>query len=460
MSSIFRVTDKAASQRAHGYPILGWFSTDHPLTASVGHCTFTPPTEPQGVTVPAPEELDEFIEERLPRYTRGVAVTDAAQIRRRLAVLREVKTRAQYRRALEALALPVEWLPAGPVRDAVAAEKDALWPWGAEGEAIDRAHERVEAQRARDAAEEAEAARIAALPNLLPDHAFGQARVFIPTGTSAGSWPTWLGLQEFGFAPDEASTLRCSVPVEGGHLFAVQLPDAGLEWGDGPIPGTSCSLVTAYVPRVAPRAGKVAMRRDRELLSCRGADKSPITVFRDGRTAEGEHAEKLARAWLQPRIAKMTGSDAWTWKRLYCQVTVRGLSMLPALAKHIFEDMVGPAGEKLERMLPEAVTGTDAWVSPDELYEPPAPKFVEKFVGFFENDEPWRAVIEGVTPLAVGGRQVIPTADIESALASAGLVKTRTPSNADNRRVDRLMSDWDKKKVSIAGVRVPAWVKS
>lgn len=460
-----RISDATASKRAFGWPLLGTFSTTLPVDGRLG---FLHGEEATVAAPPAPAEVEEYIESELQKLPKGRPVVDPEKVQRRLHYFRvncpTPTTRGDYRFAIEALALEPSWLPASPVRDAVAAEAEGVHLFGAVGNRLDAEHA-AEVARRRFQAETEEAARAeAARPNTKSLAELGLIGVFLPTGTSPTSWPAAV---EFGIAPFNGldaqilaapETSPAVVGGRKGHVVTFRAVP-GVTFPAGPIEGTSASIVTDIVLPRAP-----AHPRELNLWTWgayRAADDAPITTFRDGRTAEGEHAERCLRERFAPHVAQLSNpfeKVRGAFGNLFFQMAIRGYGLRKELVAAAYREFGGPASEaRIDIWIDEAIAGTRAWYSPDELFTAPAKSFVDRFIDLFRSDDPWGAVIDGLLASA----DVLSSEAIEAAILEANL-HDRAFTNAEHERVRSLMSarGFTKKRITIDGEKVLRFVRS
>lgn len=444
MRTHFTIQDALRSKRTFGSPLVGQRRTDLPLTASVGLLSFILRGFVYDSVPPAEEEVERYIEALLPRFERGEVVTGAEQIQRRLARVGDVRTWVQYRRALESFAIPVEWLPRSPMRDAAAACTDSLWPWGAEGVQLDRDHEAAEIEKARAAADAAERERIARLPDPRTYAERGLVRILWPRGATPESMPAFIsGSSEFGVSDAH----RKGIETDAGTVLVYKAL-FGLHWPAGPVAGTSAVILPSDVTGPAPQKPRAMAVQPWMALRCKSPDE-PISEFRDGRTADGEHAEAALRAWAAPLAERSnakttTASERVTLARVFVQAAVRGRSLAPKLAAYVYNEMFSPAvtQARLEILMGEAVSGAVSWFAKDECFTPPDPTFLEQFAEFFSPDKEWRKVLRALAK----GKGELGSDEIEAAIIGAGLVEKF--NNANWERVAKVFGDlgWEKSR--------------
>lgn len=442
------VTDELATKREFGYPVVGEFRTDLPILSDLGFVRFVDARAMDSVQV-APPELEAYIEARLPRYERGAAETDADLVRAMLTSYGRPSSVAEYRRAIESYAIPAGLLPPGPMRDAAASAPDAIFPWGKGRDVFRRNLEEAKRRAAEEAAEAAERARLAAMPNRKTLRELGYVGVLLPHGSAPGSWPRWLSGLE-GIPPYE-ELRHAGLPTDEGHVLLFR-PRFGVDFADERIEHSPCRYVSSYAPPSVPKVK--ARPLPFGALESRGCEHSPCSVSRDGRTADGEKAEEDFAAMAKRHAADIAADGySTTWARWLTQVGRRGFGLRRELVIHVIERTFAGrwSRDRLVKLLDVAERGESPWVDVDELYTPPAASFVERFAESFGIEDEAKTTLRAL----VEGKDTVTSAEC---IAALGIDR---PTNADHERVLRAMAalGWAKRQVTIEGQKTRAFVR-
>lgn len=448
--ALINITDELESKRRYGVPWTGVWRTQWPIVADIGPIRCMSEREARdGVLYPyAPADIEADIEANLPQLPRLDAETDHDLVR----MMREhpfgrPKTYAEYRRAIEFFAMPVGSLDPSPERDAAASCTHAVFPWGEGRDQFRKGIEEAKARAEKERAEAEEAARLAAIPNKKTLRELGYVGVLLPTGTAPASWPRWVSAVEM-FEPSAELRKGALRHPEGDVLLF--RPRFGVDFGEEHIAGTPCRFVSSFAPKAVPMVK--ARPLPFAVLSTRNCEEAPVTMSRDGRTAEGEKAEadfvalvKTHMGAIDPRhgnaeFAKWSpkNDEHVKWGRWAVQAGRRGFGLRRELVFHNMRKLFPPStwsDARLEKLLDQAEKGTpEPWFSPDELYTPPSPSFAQRFLSTFGEERKWRAVLATLTE----GKDFVLKAECQEAILAAGLASKFT--NDEHETVLRVMT--------------------